>query len=671
MNIVIAIILFILGLGLLISLHELGHFLMAKLFKVYCFEYSIGFGKKIIRRKSRNSETYFCIGIIPLGGYVSMYGEDAAEENKKDLKKDELNKLNNDILTNDNKNDELDNLFKETFDVKDLCKFKLFKKEQKILKKYKNDKNKVVEYLEKKYKKEFLFLKSIKFFELLDKKITLEEFFNNFSTINNSLKLTKIISKSKGNFNKAYEIFIKKYYGDFSYLKASRYDQYLLNKISIDELLIKEDEIISKVDEDNLPKYRSLENISKPKKIVVMSAGIIVNFILGYILYLIAAGCFPYNSITSRLNITDKSNIENGYLSGELNRLNEELNTEYAPYLNNEYFSFLTQEQKNNNPFFYIIQSFTSTSNKYILAYNIKIDDSYYCLAINNKFESYDKLSLDTQVYTETQISSSTITINNYMLYKYDESKEEFLGKTNIELSNKTYQEEVKEASFASDISSLNISNPDATASFRLIAAVYYEDNDYGFLPLRYLKDNASSLTDSDNIFDETKTEYKNELLSCKIFKNTSSSSSISLNVSLNHHSHWLGTKAFAQAGNDWANGTVVIFKSLGTLFTDVSSWNQVGGIVSILSQSATILENNPFSVYIQMWGLISVNLAILNLIPIPGLDGWHIVVSIYEGISKRKMNPKIKRVVETIGIVFLFALMAVVLIKDIVGLFI
>ena len=45
-------------------LHELGHFIAAKIFKVYCFEYSIGFGKKIVRRKSKFAETYFCIGVI-------------------------------------------------------------------------------------------------------------------------------------------------------------------------------------------------------------------------------------------------------------------------------------------------------------------------------------------------------------------------------------------------------------------------------------------------------------------------------------------------------------------------------------------------------------------------------------------------------------------------------
>ena len=78
MNILIDILIMIVILGVLISLHELGHFGMAKSFKVYCFEYSIGFGPKLLHIKRKNGETYFSLRAIPLGGYVSMYGEEGA-----------------------------------------------------------------------------------------------------------------------------------------------------------------------------------------------------------------------------------------------------------------------------------------------------------------------------------------------------------------------------------------------------------------------------------------------------------------------------------------------------------------------------------------------------------------------------------------------------------------
>ena len=52
MSILLAVIIF----GLLVFIHEFGHFIFAKLFGAYCFEFSIGFGKKIIRRKKKYSE---------------------------------------------------------------------------------------------------------------------------------------------------------------------------------------------------------------------------------------------------------------------------------------------------------------------------------------------------------------------------------------------------------------------------------------------------------------------------------------------------------------------------------------------------------------------------------------------------------------------------------------
>ena len=62
-------------LGVLISIHEAGHLAAAKMFKVYCFEYSIGFGPKLLKVRRKGGETYFSIRAIPLGGYVSMYND--------------------------------------------------------------------------------------------------------------------------------------------------------------------------------------------------------------------------------------------------------------------------------------------------------------------------------------------------------------------------------------------------------------------------------------------------------------------------------------------------------------------------------------------------------------------------------------------------------------------
>ena len=65
-------------LGVLIAIHEAGHLATAKLFRVYCFEYSIGMGPKIFSKKRKGGESTFSIRAGPFGGYVAIYGEPGA-----------------------------------------------------------------------------------------------------------------------------------------------------------------------------------------------------------------------------------------------------------------------------------------------------------------------------------------------------------------------------------------------------------------------------------------------------------------------------------------------------------------------------------------------------------------------------------------------------------------
>ena len=66
----LAILAFIFGLCLIISLHELGHFMFAKKYNVLCYDYSIGMGPLIYGKKK--GETQYGIRAIPLGGFVAM-----------------------------------------------------------------------------------------------------------------------------------------------------------------------------------------------------------------------------------------------------------------------------------------------------------------------------------------------------------------------------------------------------------------------------------------------------------------------------------------------------------------------------------------------------------------------------------------------------------------------
>ena len=73
---------FLFILGFCITIHEFGHFLLAKVFGIPVEKFSIGYGPPLIRLKI--GETDFRIAYFPLGGYVKMAGEDEGKILKHD-----------------------------------------------------------------------------------------------------------------------------------------------------------------------------------------------------------------------------------------------------------------------------------------------------------------------------------------------------------------------------------------------------------------------------------------------------------------------------------------------------------------------------------------------------------------------------------------------------------
>ena len=65
--------------GVLIFIHELGHFLVARAFGVKILEFAIGMGPKVISKVSKKSGIRYSLRLIPIGGFVSMFGENGME----------------------------------------------------------------------------------------------------------------------------------------------------------------------------------------------------------------------------------------------------------------------------------------------------------------------------------------------------------------------------------------------------------------------------------------------------------------------------------------------------------------------------------------------------------------------------------------------------------------
>jgi len=136
-----------------------------------------------------------------------------------------------------------------------------------------------------------------------------------------------------------------------------------------------------------------------------------------------------------------------------------------------------------------------------------------------------------------------------------------------------------------------------------------------------------------------------------------------SIGLSFYSHQYW---NNFNKANrNTWqlmGNSSIAIFRGLGALFTSPDS---VGGIIAVGYVSTSTLRNFGLVSFLQLWGVISINLAIINLLPFPGLDGWQILVLIIESIIKKEISQKVKNIVSTVGMLLLFGLMFILLIKD------
>ena len=68
--------------GVIVCVHEFGHFFFAKLFGIYVYESAIGMGPQIFKWKGKNGETTYSLRAIPIGGFCSLAGEGNDEDKK-------------------------------------------------------------------------------------------------------------------------------------------------------------------------------------------------------------------------------------------------------------------------------------------------------------------------------------------------------------------------------------------------------------------------------------------------------------------------------------------------------------------------------------------------------------------------------------------------------------
>lgn len=128
------------------------------------------------------------------------------------------------------------------------------------------------------------------------------------------------------------------------------------------------------------------------------------------------------------------------------------------------------------------------------------------------------------------------------------------------------------------------------------------------------------------------------------------------------------GWESITYGINETLNASMLIVQSIAKLISGVVPSSEVGGVVSIVSAIGSASTNGG-TMLIWLSALISINLGILNLLPIPALDGGHIVFNFYEMITHNPPNENVFYYLSLCGWAILIGLILLGLYNDIVRL--
>ena len=122
---------------------------------------------------------------------------------------------------------------------------------------------------------------------------------------------------------------------------------------------------------------------------------------------------------------------------------------------------------------------------------------------------------------------------------------------------------------------------------------------------------------------------------------------------------------AFAQSLRENAKNTFLVINFLKDLFTGQASARQLGGPLEIASFSYAAMKMG-FLAMLSWIAIISLQLGILNLLPIPVFDGGQIFVLLIEGIIRKDLSPKMREIWMQIGFVIFVFIIVFVILNDI-----
>ncbi len=555
--VIVSIIAFILILGIIIIIHEGGHFFFARRAGILCHEFSIGMGPAIYKKKFK--ETTFCIRAIPIGGYVSMAGEEISSELIKIGDKIGLNLLEgkaSEIIVDENLEAQLQG---EVIDL-DL---------------YGKDGNPL------------------------------------YVTINDGLQ--------------------------DHYVEVLRDAYYILKKG--DRLQI-------------TPYDRSFESKSLWQRFLTLFAGPFMNFILAIVLYLIvsfATGVPNYNSTTiGSVSLGNSSLVvENG----------EETTTLLLP--GDEIKSINHTEVKSWND---VNQELTKLleQNKTTATLSILRDGNPMTVEVEC-YTNIVSLGL-TNIQVEKKEFPAEVTkglrVGNLALRYLDDSKKGDYPLSYGDIITKLKVDKVNSNDNVEEGTPIEIESWGQLVEIFKAADVVNVHFEY----YSYEKKGIVSLEDS-----ATLQTYGNEVLNNQRIDKIQ----VKIGISPSMHFDFFGCIGTAFV-NFWDDFTL-IFRTLSLLIAPTSGIRQVGvqdlsSFVGIFSLVQTFVSSGFLSL-LAFTAMLSVNIGVMNLLPIPALDGGRIMFLGYELVTRKKPSKKVENIINNVFFILLMILFVFVTYNDIVRL--
>ncbi|WCR56710.1 RIP metalloprotease RseP [Rickettsia asembonensis] len=125
----------------------------------------------------------------------------------------------------------------------------------------------------------------------------------------------------------------------------------------------------------------------------------------------------------------------------------------------------------------------------------------------------------------------------------------------------------------------------------------------------------------------------------------------------------------FWEAINTTIDMSALTLKAISQMIVGKRSFDEIGGPVAIAKESGKSIAGGT-QMYLLFIAMLSVNLGLLNLLPIPVLDGGHLIFILYEAITGRLPNPKTKNILLQLGAAIIIFLIIISVSNDIQNLF-